>query len=104
MQIQTDIKSKLNKALSPVHLEVTNESHNHNVAPGSETHFKVVAVSDAFAGANPLQRHRFVYDVLSEELAGGVHALTLHLHSPEEWDAVEVPDSPPCLGGGSEKK
>ncbi len=31
-----------------LHLEVENESPNHNVEPGSESHFKVVVVSDEF--------------------------------------------------------
>lgn len=101
MQVQISIRDKLGQALAPVHLEVINESRNHNVPPNSETHFKVVAVAGAFSGENAVKRHRRVYDILSEEMAGTVHALSLHLYTPEEWSTAAVPDSPPCLGGSS---
>jgi BolA protein len=100
MQTQTAIQEKLTNALAPVHLEVINESHGHNVPAGSETHFKIVAVSEAFTGENPVKRHRRVYGVLENELANGVHALSLHLYAPDEWSDAEVPNSPRCLGGG----
>lgn len=100
MRTQTVIQEKLSHALTPQHLEVINESHGHNVPAGSETHFKVVAVSESFTGENAVKRHRRVYGILAEELANGVHALSLHLYTPDEWAAAAVPDSPRCLGGG----
>lgn len=33
-----------------------------------------------------MQRHRLIYSVLSEELANGVHALSLKTKTPEEVD------------------
>ncbi|RME34144.1 MAG: BolA family transcriptional regulator [Gammaproteobacteria bacterium] len=87
--------------LEPVHLEVINESHGHNVPAGSETHFRVVVVSRAFEGLRPVARHRRVYELLAGELAGPVHALALQTHTPEEWaHGGRVAESPPCLGGG----
>jgi BolA protein len=58
-------------------------------------------VSDAFADEKLIARHRRVNRVLSEELAGGIHALALHTLTPEEWfnRGGTVADSPPCLGG-----
>jgi stress-induced morphogen len=35
---------------SSIHLDVVNESHKHNVPKGSESHFNVLVVSDAFEG------------------------------------------------------
>jgi len=101
MNIQTDIERKLREAFDPVHLEVENESANHNVPPGSESHFKVTIASEAFAGERLVGRHRQVNAVLAEELAGRIHALALHTLTPDEWfeRAGKVPDSPPCLGG-----
>ncbi|MFW5452538.1 BolA/IbaG family iron-sulfur metabolism protein [Thioalkalivibrio sulfidiphilus] len=101
MNIQTDIERKLREAFDPVHLEVINESGNHNVPPGSESHFKVTIASQAFEGERLVGRHRKVNAVLSEELAGRIHALALHTLTPDEWfeRAGRVPDSPPCLGG-----
>lgn len=99
--VEQQILSKLTSELSPVHLEVVNESHQHNVPPGSESHFKVVLVSDAFTGKRQVQRHQMIYGVLAQELNSGVHALGLHTYSPDEWSGpMSVPDSPPCLGGG----
>ena len=51
MVVEQRIREKLIGALAPVHLEVVNESGQHNVPAGSETHFKVVVVSSAFAGS-----------------------------------------------------
>ena len=98
--VKTEIESKLKGEFSPEHLEVINESHSHNVAPGSETHFKVVMASDAFEGKMAVRRHQAVYGVLADELENGVHALALHLYTPTEWtEAGAAPDSPNCMGG-----
>ena len=46
--IESAIRGALTEQLSPLHLEVINESYMHNVPKGSETHFKVLVVSDKF--------------------------------------------------------
>lgn len=101
MQMQNQIEQKLNDALSPQHLEVINESGNHNVPLGSESHFKVVMVSDNFVDESLVKRHQKLYQVLAEELKTGVHALALHLYTLEEWREKygQAPLSPPCMGG-----
>lgn len=83
------------------HLEVVDESGGHNVAPGSETHFKVVLVSPEFDGLRLLARHRLVHDALAQELSGGVHALAVHTYTDAEWNERfgNAPMSPPCMGG-----
>lgn len=100
MTMQQQIQSKL-ASLSPLHLEVINESHMHSVPPGSESHFKVVVVSPQFDGKRQLARHQLIYGLLADELAGGVHALALHTYSSAEWQAREqaAPESPACMGG-----
>jgi len=101
MSIEDDIIEKLQTTLKPSHLEVINESDNHNVPPGSESHFKVVAVSDEFIGKMLVARHRIINKALAEELEGPVHALALHTMTPDEWaEKASAPESPPCLGGG----
>jgi len=101
MSIQQTIEDKLAAALDLDHLEVVNESSSHNVPPGSETHFKVVLVSEAFAGERLLGRHRLVNRILNEELGGPVHALAIHTYTRDEWQRRfgAAPLSPPCLGG-----
>ena len=95
------INEKLAAALAPQHLEVVNESGNHNVPAGSETHFKVIVVAAAFEGQRLLARHRRVNQALADELAGGVHALAIHAYTAAEWRERfgAAPMSPPCLGG-----
>ncbi|MCP3129914.1 BolA family transcriptional regulator [Shewanella sp. KJ2020] len=93
------ITQKLTDSFSPIHLEVLNESHRHHVPPNSETHFKVVLVSEEFDGLRLLARHRLINNCLAHELATGVHALSIHTFTPSEWDAtVEVPRTPNCRG------
>lgn len=46
--IELSIKKKLIDFLNPSYIEVINESYMHNVSKGSETHFKVIVVSDLF--------------------------------------------------------
>lgn len=95
------ITTTLASALDLAHLEVINESSAHNVPAGSETHFKIVLVSEAFAQLSRIARHRTVNTLLAAELAGPVHALSVHAFSPEQWQQRfgNVPMSPPCLGG-----
>ena len=103
MSIAAVIEEKLKNAFSPLHLELVNESNNHNVPPGSESHFKAIIVAKAFEGERLIKRHRAVNSVLAEELAEKIHALALHTYTEKEWhDQYEnnTPVSPNCLGGG----
>ncbi len=101
MTVQHDIEQRLRASLRPEHLEVVNESHMHSVPTGSESHFKVVVVADAFLGKSRLDRHRTVNGILARHLETGVHALSLHAFSGAEWAQArgQAPESPPCLGG-----
>ena len=99
-EVKNRIQTKLSEHFNPLHLDVTNESHMHSVPQGSESHFKVVLVTDAFSDKRQVQRHQAVYSCLADELKNGVHALALHTFSPAEWQQkANVPDSPQCLGG-----
>jgi len=102
MSVAQIINDTLVDALEPVHLDVINESSSHNVPANSETHFKVVIVSNHFAENSLVQRHRTINKLLAEQLSGPIHALSLHTHTESEWlkRGGVVPDSPPCRGGG----
>lgn len=100
MSMQQTIEARLAAGVRATHIEVMNESHRHNVPPGSESHFKVTVVSDEFEGMSPVKRHQRIYQLLADELRNGVHALALHTYTPREWlDQGLAPASPPCLGG-----
>ena len=101
--IKQIIEKKLLDAFQPLHMDVINESNNHNVPPGSESHFKVVIVAKAFENERLIKRHRLVNSVLSQELSEKIHALALHTYTEKEWQdkyADNTPNSPNCLGGG----
>ena len=102
MTVQSTIEKKLADEYNPLHLEVINESSNHNVPEGSESHFKVVIVSPDFEGKNLLARHRMINATLADELKESIHALAIHTYTEEEWNETSggAPMSPPCLGGG----
>jgi BolA protein len=105
MNMQATIEAKLAAGLQPLHLQVENESHRHNVPPGSESHFKVVVVSDSFAGKSLVARHRLVNELLADELQNHIHALALHTYTRQDWEEKQgaAPRSPPCLGGGKQE-
>jgi stress-induced morphogen len=99
--VTSSIRQKLTDSLKPIHLDVFNESHMHNVPKNSETHFKVVVVSEEFEKTkSPLQRHRLVNGILADELDGPVHALSIVAKSPAQWEkSNSIPASPSCMGG-----
>ena len=82
--IQEVIETKLHNEFEPTHLNVVNESYMHNVPAGSESHFKVVVVSDAFEGKRQLQRHQMVYKTLGDLMGGEIHALSIQAKAPGE--------------------
>lgn len=99
--LQEQIETKLHNVFSPIHLQVVNESYMHNVPAGSESHFKVVVVSDDFEGERLIGRHRKVNQALMTELQDHIHALSIYTYTPSEWkiESGLVPDSPKCMGG-----
>ncbi|MGE0667073.1 MAG: BolA family protein [Sphingomonadales bacterium] len=86
MSVAERIRTKLTEALAPTALEVIDESHKHKghrgARPEGETHFHVVVSSEKFAGMMRVARQRLVYNILAEELAGPVHALSLDISAP----------------------
>ena len=101
MTVQQEIERQLAQDFVPQYLDVANESHQHSVPENSETHFKVVLVSERFDGVRKVARHQQVYATLADQLAGPVHALALHTYTADEWRERQqgAPDSPECRGG-----
>ncbi len=97
MSVEKNIENTLSSSFNVSHLEVINESHMHS-GPNTESHFKVILVSDQFEDVKLVQRHRKINELLKYELENGVHALSLHLFTQSEWKDKEeyVKDSPPC--------
>lgn len=96
--MQQHLTEQLTQALNPTHLQVINESHNHS-GDATQSHFKLVVVSDYFTDLKLLDRHRFINRLLATEL-NHIHALAMHTYTPDEWATKNAaPDSPQCAGG-----
>ncbi len=78
----------LKEALTPISLEVEDQSHLHKGhagwREGGGTHFEVRIVSAAFEGVSRVGRHRLVNQALKDDLAGPVHALAIKAKAPSE--------------------
>ena len=96
MTLEQQLIQRLND-LSPIHLEVVNESSGHGgYFPGKESHFKVIVVSDAFEGLRLVQRHQKIYAAAGDLLSpGAIHALAIHTFLPSEWTGQAM-TSPDC--------
>ena len=101
--MEEKIRQKLIAAFSPIFMELENESHQHSVPKGSETHFRLVLVSEKFSSLNRIARARLVNDLMKEEFASGLHAFTQKLLAPNEWTGSVEFQSPPCVGGSKTK-
>lgn len=99
------IKQKLQAAIQDAEVYLENESQNHSVPKGSETHFKLLIVSDQFTGLSKVARQRMVYSYLDSEFESGLHALTIRAISFEERNNGQGENfvSPECLGGKAAK-
>ena len=88
MQVKSLIADKLTVAFAPQSLDVVDESHQHaghaGHRPGGQTHFRVHIVSESFRGKSRIESHRMINQILSSELASGVHALAIHASAPGE--------------------
>ena len=86
------IERKLAKGLAPSRLSVIDESDRHaghaGARPGGETHFRVEIVSAAFRDKSSIERQRMVYALVAQELASGLHALSVKAMIPEEDSAA----------------
>jgi BolA family transcriptional regulator, general stress-responsive regulator len=81
------IRARLEETLAPEELSVEDESHLHAGHAGARSgrgHFRVRIVSQSFAGLNPLQRHRLVYEALGEIMHEEIHALGIEAYAPAE--------------------
>ena len=80
------IEEALRAAFSPTELRVKDQSHLHAGHAGARDgmgHFDVMIVAEAFAGRNPLERHRMIYQALGSLMQTDIHALRIRATTPE---------------------
>lgn len=74
------IRNAINSSLAPSELIIKDQSHLHAGHVGARDgkgHFDLVIVSEQFVGAGRLERHRMVYDALSQLLQTDIHAVRI---------------------------
>lgn len=82
----TRLQTLLQHQFHPLFMELVDESFKHQVPKDAESHFKLTLVSQKFTGKNRIERHRLLNESVNSERQTGLHALSLALYSPEEWD------------------
>jgi BolA protein len=81
MGVKETITAKLERAFAPAHLEVLDESHQHEGhggwRAGQTTHVRIRIESAAFAGKSRVAIHREINALVAEEIAAGLHAIAI---------------------------
>ena len=96
-KIQDSIKETLIEDFNPSVLKIVNESYMHSVPQDSETHFKLVIVSDFFMNISQVKRHQIIYKSL-EEIMKQIHALSINSYDETEYSKNPIIlDSPNCV-------
>tara|TARA_B000000475_G_scaffold255089_1_gene234528 strand:- start:2154 stop:2462 length:309 start_codon:yes stop_codon:yes gene_type:complete len=94
--IKSKIMDKLNAVFNPSFIDLINESHMHNVPENSETHFKLIIVSDLFKDLSLVQRHKKVFESLGVTM-DKIHALSMSTYDLNEYESnPKIIDSPEC--------
>ena len=94
MRVSTAIRDRLETGLHPARSELVDESARHaghsGARPEGESHFRLIIVADAFAGANRIQRQRMVFQALGDLMRTDIHALSIEALTPEEDAAAHL--------------
>jgi BolA protein len=94
--IESQIINTLSTSMNLSSLKITNESFMHNVPKGSESHFKIVVVTNDFNNLSIIKRHKLIYKTL-DNLMNKIHALSIHAFNEEEFKLNPIIlDSPEC--------
>lgn len=76
------IRTRLQAAFSPSHLEVEDDSAAHQGHVGSRDgagHYTVIIAADFFAGKSRVDIHRLIYAELQDLMPREIHALRIKL-------------------------
>ena len=94
--IESQIINTLSTSMNLSSLKIINESFMHNVPKGSESHFKIVVVTNDFNNLSIIKRHKLIYKTL-DNLMHKIHALSIHAFNEEEFKLNPIIlDSPEC--------
>jgi BolA protein len=84
--VATEMLARLNSALSPTAIELTDDSEQHRghggYNPAGESHFSLRVESPAFVGKSRVDRQRMIYAALGELMDSRIHALSISTKAP----------------------
>jgi BolA family transcriptional regulator, general stress-responsive regulator len=86
--VAAEMLRRLNSALSPTRLELTDDSEQHRghggYNPAGESHFTLTIQTPAFAGKSRVERQRMIYSALGDLMRERVHALSIRATAADE--------------------
>ena len=75
-----EIKKVIEKGIDCSHIKVVGDDG---------AHFEALVISNEFLNLNRVQRHQLVYESLGDLMNEKIHALSLRLYDPSEWDQIK---------------
>ena len=75
MQVE-DIKALIEQNIPDVTAMIT----------GDGTHFEAIIIGSVFSGKTPVKQHQIVYRALGDKMGTDIHALSLQIYTPEQWE------------------
>jgi len=89
MGFSASIEKKIRDRLSPETVEIINESHLHaghqeSFDGSGETHLRIKVVAEVFEGMSRVNRQRMINELVSQEIAEGLHAIAMETKAPSE--------------------
>ncbi|PCH42984.1 bola-like protein [Wolfiporia cocos MD-104 SS10] len=79
----TELEGAIRSAIPITHLEIIDQSS------GCGENYAVFVVSAAFEGKNTLARHRFINDLLKDQIAR-MHAFSQKTLTPKQYEVQQV--------------
>lgn len=88
----THITQIVHDNFQPDQFELVNNSHKHQGHGGDDgsgqSHFALTLVTSEFNGMSKVKRHQLMYSLIKPLMDNGLHAIELHLHSPNELNRM----------------
>ena len=88
MDTSRKVQDILRTKLLASKVEVLDQSHLHaghqEALSSGGGHYTVIVVAEIFKNKKMLERHRMIYQALSEELKTSIHALVINAYTPDE--------------------
>jgi len=81
------IRTRIQQHLDPLKIEINDDSDlhkGHAGAAGGAGHYSVRIISARFTNKSALERHRMVYQAVSDLMPAEIHALSIQALTPEE--------------------